>query len=339
MAVGQVGSSLPTSTRLGPVTTAPGGGARQATATPQTSAQQAATRPGTTQASPLTSAIQTVSTGIDEMNARLDGLIGALSSFLSARQGSSRPPANQSPSQSQPASPSSGTTSGTPAPGAGQAPGPAPGSGGTGGNGGAGISVDEAGDININIVINVEPPRAAAAPAPNAPQSPAAGAGSGGAPAPAAPPPKQEEPVKVEIVQPPPPPPPPPPPTNVTTSDFGSITINGKQTFIGTVFGIFFTPPEAANYIVGVLNTNPANGGIEASTDGEGRVILAAKDGGAVKIDDIQAESDGDVLNNALLGFTKGQTGTGRLIGEIVRLFDPTKIDTSDPNRPPVLRT
>lgn len=195
-----------------------------------------------------------------------------------------------------------------------------------------GVEVESDGDININILINVALP-AGGQGGQGGTGGAGGAAGAGAAPAP------QDKPMKVEIVPPPPPPPPPTPPTQVTTSDFGSITINGKQTFLGTVFGIFFDPPKAADYIAGVLNANADNGGITASTTSDGRVVLTSRTPGArIRIDDIQAESDGDEFNNALSGFTKGQEGVGTLTGNPVTLFDPSRIDNSDPNRPPILR-
>lgn len=357
MEVGQVGSASPTTATFGPQGLSRGGRTRQSAPTQQ-ALQPAVQRTQTsTQPSATTAALQQVNQDLDSLTGKLDDLIGALTKFIDARKPSlpaqdpNQPQApaasaNQGQTGTKVADPKQVTPQQTQKTGqtvqSGQASktaqttqagqtgqtgqtGQAPSTGGT-----PAVEVGGDGDININILINVDLPAGGQGGAGGA--SGAGGAGGGQQP-------QQDKPVKVEIVQPPPPPPPPPPPTQVMTSDFGSLTINGKQTFLGTVFGIFFDPPKAADYIAGVLNANPDNGGITASMTNDGRVVLTSKTPGAtIRIDDLQAESDGDSFNNALSGFTKGQSGTGTLTGNPVSLFDPTKVDNSDPNRPPILR-
>jgi hypothetical protein len=95
-----------------------------------------------------------------------------------------------------------------------------------------------------------------------------------------------------------------------TTVDFGSMTINGKKTFFGTFQAGYHTAGEAAAYMAGVLNANPANKDVFTASVEDNQLVLKSLTEQPLTINKISGDSTGGAFRSVSTGFTQGATGT-----------------------------
>lgn len=97
-------------------------------------------------------------------------------------------------------------------------------------------------------------------------------------------------------------------------TDFGSMTINGVMTTIGTISNSGLTSQNAARFIVDRLNAN-SNNVVTASVGGkhQDQIVLTAKTAGSsgdFTINAVNKDSNGIPTDNGSTGFRAGTTGT-----------------------------
>jgi hypothetical protein len=94
-----------------------------------------------------------------------------------------------------------------------------------------------------------------------------------------------------------------------TEADFGSITINGVETYLGSVQAHYMTQAQASEFVAGAINANSQNT-VTASVDSNGLLQLASKDGSNISIDRVGVSTTGDTSQLVNLGLQQGTYGT-----------------------------
>lgn len=97
----------------------------------------------------------------------------------------------------------------------------------------------------------------------------------------------------------------------VVDADFGALTINGVKTTLGVFRGS--DEQQAAQFVADRLNANASNTFVASVKAGTSQVILTSKapgTGGNLRIDQVQADSDGVTSNDQSTGFAAGTTAT-----------------------------
>lgn len=100
------------------------------------------------------------------------------------------------------------------------------------------------------------------------------------------------------------------------SSDFGSVTINGVTTSFGVRSNAQQTPQSTAQWLVDRLNANTAND-FTASVGGDAldQIVLTSRTPGSqgvLRIDQVLSDSDANLSNTAITGFTAGSFAQGQ---------------------------
>lgn len=91
-------------------------------------------------------------------------------------------------------------------------------------------------------------------------------------------------------------------------ADFGSITINGVTTVLGSVQASYMTGREAAIFVASAINANSSNT-VLASVNDEGKLELRSKNGSNIRIEAVGGSTTGDSRHLISIGLSTGTFG------------------------------
>jgi hypothetical protein len=97
--------------------------------------------------------------------------------------------------------------------------------------------------------------------------------------------------------------------TDATVADFGSITINGVTTVLGSVQAPYMTASDASSYVAAAINANEANT-VTASVNDKGLLELTSKTGSDIQISAAGGSTTGLTYQQTATGFQVGNYGS-----------------------------
>ncbi len=92
--------------------------------------------------------------------------------------------------------------------------------------------------------------------------------------------------------------------TDLAVVDFGTLKINGVSNYLGSVQAPYMSSTEAAQYVVGAINSNEKNT-VTASLNDQDAIVLTSKDGSAINIE-MGGSTTGDLSQLIDTGLASG---------------------------------